>query len=117
VVSDAAFIHDTLFMPDGGTARCDFPGGSARALWNTIQRILTLPDETRLFTGHDYMPGGREPRWESTVAGQKTENIHLKARFCSFCSDGLEQCAPVNYMGITEDCSCADRQNLNSIEF
>ena len=78
VVSDAAFIHDTLFMPDGGTARCDFPGGSARALWNTIQRILTLPDETRLFTGHDYMPGGREPRWESTVAGQKTENIHLK---------------------------------------
>ena len=78
VMSDAAFIHDTLFMPDGGTARCDFPGGSARALWNTIQRILTLPDETRLFTGHDYMPGGREPRWESTVAGQKTENIHLK---------------------------------------
>ena len=78
MVSDAAFIHDTLFMPDGGTARCDFPGGSARALWNTIQRILTLPDETRLFTGHDYMPGGREPRWESTVAGQKTENIHLK---------------------------------------
>ena len=65
-------------MPDGGTARCDFPGGSARALWNTIQRILTLPDKTRLFTGHDYMPGGREPRWESTVALQKTENIHLK---------------------------------------
>ena len=65
-------------MPDGGTARCDFPGGSARALWNTIQRILTLPDETRLFTGHDYMPGDREPRWESTVAHQKTENIHLK---------------------------------------
>ena len=80
LVSDAAFIHDTLFMPDGGTARCDFPGGSARALWNTIQRILTLPDETRLFTGHDYMPGDREPRWESTVAHQKTENIHLQER-------------------------------------
>jgi glyoxylase-like metal-dependent hydrolase (beta-lactamase superfamily II) len=78
VVGDAAFIHDTLFMPDGGTARCDFPGGSARALWNTIQRILALPDDTRLFTGHDYMPGGREPRWESTVQQQKKENIHLQ---------------------------------------
>jgi glyoxylase-like metal-dependent hydrolase (beta-lactamase superfamily II) len=77
LVGDAAFIHDTLFMPDGGTARCDFPGGSATALWTTIQRILALPDDTRLFTGHDYMPGGREPRWESTVAQQKRENIHL----------------------------------------
>ena len=65
-------------MPDGGTARCDFPGGSARVLWHSIQRILSLPDDTRLFTGHDYMPGGREPRWESTVRQQKTENIHLK---------------------------------------
>jgi glyoxylase-like metal-dependent hydrolase (beta-lactamase superfamily II) len=65
-------------MPDGGTARCDFPGGSARVLWHTIQRILALPDDTRLFTGHDYMPGGREPRWESTVAQQKAENIHLR---------------------------------------
>jgi glyoxylase-like metal-dependent hydrolase (beta-lactamase superfamily II) len=78
LVGDAAFIHDTLFMPDGGTARCDFPGGSAQALWISIQRILALPDETRLFTGHDYMPGGREPRWESTVRQQKTENIHLQ---------------------------------------
>jgi glyoxylase-like metal-dependent hydrolase (beta-lactamase superfamily II) len=78
VVGDAAFIHDTLFMPDGGTARCDFPGGSAQALWNSIQRILALPDDTRLFTGHDYMPGGREPRWESTVRQQRTENIHLR---------------------------------------
>lgn len=77
VVGDAAFIHDTLFMPDGGTARADFPGGSARTLWNSIQCILALPDETRLFTGHDYMPGGREPDWESTVAQQKAENIHL----------------------------------------
>ena len=77
LAGDAAFIHDTLFMPDGGTARADFPGGSARVLWNSIQRILSLPDATRLFTGHDYMPGGREPRWESTVAQQKTENIHL----------------------------------------
>lgn len=78
VVGDAAFIHDTLFMPDGGTARSDFPGGSARALWKSIQRILALPDETRLFTGHDYCPGGRKPAWESTVAHQKAENVHLR---------------------------------------
>lgn len=81
VVGNAAFVHDTLFMPDGGTARADFPGGTAQALWRSIQRILSLPDETRLFTGHDYCPGGREPRWESTVAQQKAENIDLqKAR-------------------------------------
>lgn len=78
VVGDAAFIHDTLFMPDGGTARADFPGGSASALWTSIQRILALPDETRLYTGHDYCPGGREPRWESTVAQQRTENVDLR---------------------------------------
>lgn len=78
IAGDAAFIHDTLFMPDGGTARADFPGGSARALWNSIQRILTLPDDTRLFTGHDYCPGGRKPAWESTVAQQKAENSHLR---------------------------------------
>ncbi|WP_262028995.1 MBL fold metallo-hydrolase [Microvirga sp. Mcv34] len=77
VVGDAAFIHDTLFMPDFGTARCDFPGGDARALWRTIQRILSLPEDTRLFSGHDYMPGGRPPAWESTVAGQKAHNVHL----------------------------------------
>jgi glyoxylase-like metal-dependent hydrolase (beta-lactamase superfamily II) len=81
VVGDAAFIHDTLFMPDGGTARADFPGGSARALWKSIQRIMALPDDTRLFTGHDYMPGGRDPEWESTVAEQRARNTHLvKAR-------------------------------------
>jgi glyoxylase-like metal-dependent hydrolase (beta-lactamase superfamily II) len=77
VVGDAAFIHDTIFMPDFGTARCDFPGGDARALWRTIQRILALPDETRLFCGHDYMPGGRAPAWESTVGAQRTQNVHL----------------------------------------
>ncbi|WP_262297472.1 MBL fold metallo-hydrolase [Microvirga sesbaniae] len=77
VVGDAAFIHDTLFMPDFGTARCDFPGGDASALWHTIQRILSLPDDTRLFSGHDYRPGGRDPAWESTVASQKASNIHL----------------------------------------
>lgn len=77
LAGDAAFIHDTIFMPDFGTARADFPGGSARQLWDSIQRILALPDDTRLFTGHDYMLGGRDPAWESTVAQQKAENIHL----------------------------------------
>jgi glyoxylase-like metal-dependent hydrolase (beta-lactamase superfamily II) len=77
VVGDAAFIHDTLFMPDGGTARTDFPGGDPATLWRSIQRILSLPDNTRLFTGHDYQPGGREPRWESTVAEQKRLNEHI----------------------------------------
>jgi glyoxylase-like metal-dependent hydrolase (beta-lactamase superfamily II) len=78
VIGDAAFVHDTLLMPDFGTARCDFPGGDARQLWQTLQRILALPDDTRLFTGHDYMPGGRIPAWESTVAEQRARNIHLR---------------------------------------
>lgn len=77
VAGDAAFVHDTLFMPDSGTARCDFPGGSAARLWNSISRILELPDETRIFVGHDYQPGGREPKWESTVAEQKATNTHI----------------------------------------
>lgn len=77
VIGDAAFVHDTLFMPDGGTARADFPGGSAKALWSSIQAILALPDETRLFTGHDYQPHGRSPRWESTVGQQKQSNAHI----------------------------------------
>lgn len=77
VIGDAAFVHDTLFMPDSGTARADFPGGSAHALWRSIQAILALPDATRLFTGHDYQPGGRAPQWESTVAEQRARNIHL----------------------------------------
>ncbi|MHB0670451.1 MBL fold metallo-hydrolase [Roseomonas mucosa] len=78
LVGDAAFIHDTLFMPDAGTARADFPGGDARALYRSIRRILALPPETRLFTGHDYRPGEREARWESTVAEQRVRNIHLR---------------------------------------
>ena len=77
VIGDAAFVHDTLFMPDSGTARCDFPGGCAHRLWNSIQGILALPDATRVFTGHDYQPGGREPRWESTVAEQRSTNPHI----------------------------------------
>ena len=78
LAGDAALIADTIFQPDFGTARCDFPGGSARELYHAIQRILALPDETRLFTGHDYMPGGRDPMWESTVGEQKAKNAHLK---------------------------------------
>lgn len=77
VVGDAAFVHDTMFMPDSGTARADFPGGDARILWKSIQDILALADETRIFTGHDYQPGDRAPRWESTVAEQKKSNEHL----------------------------------------
>jgi len=80
VIGDAAFIHDTLFMPDSGSARADFPGGSARDLWRSIQAILALPDETRLFTGHDYCHGGREARWESTVAEQKATNPHVTGK-------------------------------------
>ncbi|BDA84601.1 hypothetical protein Sa4125_21430 [Aureimonas sp. SA4125] len=76
-IGDAVFVHDTLFMPDGGTARADFPGGSAEVLWASIQRILALPGEARVFTGHDYQPGGREPRWESTVDEQRGTNVHL----------------------------------------
>ncbi|WP_366657132.1 MBL fold metallo-hydrolase [Fodinicurvata sp. EGI_FJ10296] len=77
VIGDAAFVHDTLFMPDSGTARADFPGGDARVIWKSIQQLLSLPDETRVFTGHDYQPGDREPLWESTIAQQKAQNIHV----------------------------------------
>ena len=77
VIGDAAFVGDTLFMPDGGTARCDFPGGSAATLYRSIQRILALPDATRVFTAHDYAPGGRPYAWESTVAAQRRDNTHV----------------------------------------
>lgn len=77
LIGDAAFVHDTLFMPDSGTARCDFPGGSAARLFVSIQEILALPDATRVFTGHDYREGGREARWESTVGEQKRTNTHF----------------------------------------
>lgn len=80
VIGDAAFVHDTLFMPDSGTARADFPGGSAKMLWASIQGILALPDTTRVFTGHDYQPGGRQPLWESTVGEQKLLNPHVAGK-------------------------------------
>ena len=79
VIGDAAFIGDTLFMPDYGSARADFPGGDATALYRSIRRILDLPPETRLFVGHDYLPSGRtEIRWESTVAEQRAANVHAR---------------------------------------
>jgi glyoxylase-like metal-dependent hydrolase (beta-lactamase superfamily II) len=78
-IGSAVFVGDSMFMPDFGTARCDFPGGDAELLYDSIQRLLALPGETRLFMCHDYMPGGRELRWECTVDEQRTENIHVNA--------------------------------------
>ena len=78
VIGDAVFVGDTLFMPDFGTARCDFPGGDARTLYRSVRRILDLPPETRVFVGHDYLPEGRtEFRWETTVAAEAADNIHI----------------------------------------
>lgn len=77
VIGNAAFAGDTLFMPDGGSARCDFPGGDAGQLYDSIQKVLSLPDEMRLFMCHDYGPGGRTIQWETTVAEQKANNIHV----------------------------------------
>ena len=87
----AAFVGDTLFMPDYGTARCDFPGADARTLYRSIQRILAMPDATRLFMCHDYLPGGRTLRYMTTVAEQRAGNIHIRD-------------------GISEDCFVAMRE-------
>ncbi len=76
-VGDAVFVGDTLFMPDAGTARCDFPGGSAIALYRSIQRLLALPPETRVFVCHDYQPNGRELAFEATIETHKRENVHV----------------------------------------
>ncbi len=85
LVGDAAFCGDTLFMPDGGTARCDFPGGDPRQLYRSLRRILDLPPETRLYVCHDYQPGGRAPEWLTTVAAQRAGNIHV--------ADGVDEAA------------------------
>jgi len=77
VMGDAAFVGDTLFMPDGGSARADFPGGDAGTLYDSIQKVLALPDEMRLFMCHDYGPNGRDIQWETTVAEEKAHNIHV----------------------------------------
>ncbi|MCB1449020.1 MAG: MBL fold metallo-hydrolase, partial [Nitratireductor sp.] len=78
VAGDAAFVGDTLFMPDGGSARADFPGGDARTLYKSIQRVLSLPAETRMFMCHDYGPNGREIQWETTVGEERAHNIHVR---------------------------------------
>ena len=77
VMGNAAFVGDTLFMPDGGSARADFPGGDAATLYDSIQKVLALSDETRLFMCHDYGPNGRDIQWETTVAAEKEHNIHV----------------------------------------
>ena len=76
-VGDAVFVGDTLFMPDVGTARCDFPGGDAATLYRSVRKLLDLPPGTRLFMCHDYPPEGREPQWQSTVADERERNIHI----------------------------------------
>lgn len=78
IIGDAAFVGDTLFMPDGGSARADFPGGDARVLYRSMRRLLSLPGEMRLFMCHDYGPNGRDIRWETTVADERAHNIHVK---------------------------------------
>jgi glyoxylase-like metal-dependent hydrolase (beta-lactamase superfamily II) len=77
VIGNAAFVGDTLFMPDGGSARADFPGGDAGELYDSIQKVLSLPEELRLFMCHDYGPGGRDIQWETTVKDEKNYNIHV----------------------------------------
>jgi glyoxylase-like metal-dependent hydrolase (beta-lactamase superfamily II) len=89
VIGDAAFVGDTLFMPDGGSARADFPGGDAGILYDSIQKVLALPDAMRLFMCHDYGPNGRDIAWETTVAEEKAHNIHVgggrsRAEFIAF---------------------------------
>jgi glyoxylase-like metal-dependent hydrolase (beta-lactamase superfamily II) len=79
LIGDAAFVGDTLFMPDYGTARADFPGGDARTLYRSIRKVLALPPETRVFVGHDYLPAGRSDyRWETTVAEERASNVHVR---------------------------------------
>ncbi|NRP12049.1 putative metallo-hydrolase [Aliiroseovarius sp. xm-m-379] len=77
VIGDAAFVGDTLFMPDGGSARADFPGGDAAVLYDSIQKVLALPDQIRLFMCHDYGPNGRDIQWETSVGAEKMHNIHV----------------------------------------
>src|SRR5690606_30861799 len=78
LVDGAVFVGDTLFMPDVGTARADFPGGNAQTLYRSIRRILDLPQDTRIYVCHDYPPKGRRPAWETTVAEQRARNIHVR---------------------------------------
>jgi len=93
LIGDAAFVGDTLFMPDYGTARADFPGGDAATLYRSTRKILALPGDTRIFVGHDYLPAGRETfAWETTVAAQRAGNIHVR--------DGVDEAA---FVAMRED--------------
>ena len=78
IIGDAIFVGDTMFMPDGGTARADFPGGDARTLYQSIKKLLALPDEMRMFICHDYGPNGRDIKWQTSVAEQRQNNIHVR---------------------------------------
>jgi glyoxylase-like metal-dependent hydrolase (beta-lactamase superfamily II) len=78
LIDGALFVGDTLFMPDVGSARADFPGGDAHTLYRSMRRLLDLPAQTRMYVCHDYPPAGRPPRWETTVAEQRTNNIHAR---------------------------------------
>ena len=78
IIGDAIFVGDTMFMPDGGTARADFPGGDARTLYQSIKKLLALPPETRMFICHDYGPNGRDIKWQTSVAEQRQNNIHVR---------------------------------------
>ena len=77
LIGNSLFVGDSIFMPDFGTARCDFPGGSASDLYASAKKLVSLPDETRVFVGHDYGPGGRPIAWETTIAAEKQSNIHV----------------------------------------
>jgi len=80
IIDGSCFVGDTMFMPDFGTARCDFPGGDASLLYDSMQRILSLPDDTILYMCHDYGPGGRDYAWVTSVKEQKENNIHLRGK-------------------------------------
>ena len=109
VVGDAAFVGDTLFMPDYGTARCDFPGGDARQLYRSIRRLLALPDRTRLFLCHDYKAPGRDSfAWQSTVGAQRRDNLHVH--------DGVDEDAFVAMRTARDATLCTPRLLLPSIQ-
>ncbi|MEH6486939.1 MBL fold metallo-hydrolase [Hyphomonas oceanitis] len=109
VIDDAAFVGDTLFMPDYGTARADFPGGDAATLYQSIHRILDLPPETRIFVGHDYLPAGRDkPAWETTVAEQHAANVHVH--------DGVDEAAFVAMRQARDATLAAPRLILPSLQ-
>lgn len=109
LVDDAAFVGDTLFMPDFGTARTDFPGGDAATLYRSMQKILALPPETRIFVGHDYLPEGRDTyQWETTVAEQRAHNIHVH--------DGVEEADFVKMREARDATLAAPRLILPSLQ-